>query len=435
MKNFNLFAATAIAALTLTTATAQNPYQFIKVTMTSNSNNPNQAPATMVMMFGQGENDSLTFPDAGNEGTWGRIDDNCFPFSKSADGYIITNFDARGELNKYTSVPFGFVSKNAAEIKVTAAVSNSIGDSVSFLPAYVWLEQISTGEKFSILGDTATFNVAANLNVAASIGFVTDFVLHAGPANYLNATEESCYNTADASVLFKTPNYNGATFELNNANGIVAAGTMSATDTTIYNLAAGNYVAIIRINNITVDSTNISVNPKNPIIADFSADYNSILIGQSVTFTDNSTGAVSYAWNFGDGNADSTAGTVAHTYYSSDYFTVTLTVTDSLGCTSTMTDGVAVNYANIQNPNIGQNRGNGQGRAVEMVNVNYSEGQIAVNSEAAVNVTITAVNGAVIFSGMQYNYNQSYNVPANGVYLVSVVDANGNKKVTTVTAL
>ena len=144
MKKINLFAATAIAALTLTTATAQNPYQFIKVTMTSNSNNPNQTPATMVLMFGQGENNALAFPDAGNEGTLGRLDDNCFPFSKSADGYIITNLDARQELDKYTSVPFGFVNKNAAEIKVVASVSNSNGDTVNFLPAYVWLEQIFT---------------------------------------------------------------------------------------------------------------------------------------------------------------------------------------------------------------------------------------------------------------------------------------------------
>jgi PKD repeat protein len=297
----------------------------------------------------------------------------------------------------------------------------------------VWLEQLSTGEKFSILGDTAKFNIPANL------GFATDFVLHAGPANYLIAAEESCYNTADASVLFKTPNFTGAAFELNDANGIIAAGTMSANDTTIYNLSAGNYVAIIRINNITLDSTDITINPKNPIIADFSADYNSILVGQTVTFTDNSTGAVSYAWNFGDGNSDSTAGTVAHTYNAVDYFTVSLTVTDSLGCSATMTDGVSVNFSTIQNPNISQNHSSGQGRAVEImnvnVNVNYTEGQISVNTQAAVNVTITAVNGAVIFSGMQYNNNQSYNVPANGVYLVSVVDVNGNKKVTTVTAL
>ncbi|MFM2017209.1 MAG: hypothetical protein RL007_865 [Bacteroidota bacterium] len=429
MKKINLFAAAAIAALTFTTATAQNPYQFIKVTMTSNSYNPNQSPATMILMFGQGENDSLAFPDAGTEGTLGRLDDNCFPFSKSADGYIITNVDARQELDSYTSVPFGFVNKNATEIKVIASVSNSNGDTVNFLPAYVWLEQLSTGEKYSILGDTAKFDLPSNIN------FATDFVLHAGPANYLIPTEESCYNTVDASMLFKTPNYNGAAFELKDANGIVASGTMSANDTTIYNLAAGNYVAIIRINNITVDSTDITINPKNPIIADFYADYNSIIIGETVTFTDNSTGAVSYAWNFGDGDSDTTAGTVSHTYIASDYFTVTLTVTDSLGCTSTMTDGVSVNYATIQNPNIGQNHGNGQGREVEMVNVNYTEGQISVNTESAVNVTITAVNGAVIFSGMQYNNSQTYNVPANGVYLVSVIDANGNKKVNTVTAL
>lgn len=428
MKNFNLFAAAALTVLTATTVPAQNPHQFVKVTMTSNSNNPNQQPATMVVMFGPGENDSLQFPDAGHEGSLGQIGNNCYPFSVTSDDYIVTNLDARGELNRYTAVPFGFVTKDSCEIKVIASVSNSNGDTVNYLPAYVWLEQISTGEKFSILGDTVKFNLPANL------GFASDFILHTGPANIISATEETCYNVADASILFKTPNYTGATFELNNSSGSVASGVMSGNDTVITNLAAGNYVAVIRINNVAVDSSDVTINPQNPLIADFIADYYSIIIGNTVTFTDNSVGGMTYAWDFGDGNSDTLAGTVLHTYLAAGSFNASLTISDTNGCTSTVSDVIEVNYSTIQNPNIGQNHISGQGRAVEMVSVNYAAGQISVNSESAVNVTITAVNGAVIFSGMQYNSNQQYNVPANGVYLVTAIDAQGNKKVTTVSA-
>jgi PKD repeat protein len=430
MKSINFIAAAALSVLTIGNVNAQTPYQFIKVTMTSNSNDSTQAPATTVVMFGQGENDSLAFPDAGNEGSIGRLNANVFPFSRTADNYIITNFDARGELDRYKAVPFGFVTKNAAEIKVTAIVSNSNGDTIFNLPGYVWLEQISTGEKFSILNDTAKFNIPANDN------FATDFILHTGPACITVSTEETCYNTADATVTLKTPNHSGSYFELKDANGIVASGNIAGTDTTIYNLPAGNYFSEILINNVKVDSSAFYINPKAPLIADFSADYNSIIIGNAVNFTDNSVGAASYLWDFGDGNSDSNPGSVSHTYAATGSYAVNLTIADANGCTSTVTDYVSVNYSSIAAPqtNVGHGNQSGQGRALE-TEVTYSEGAITVTAESNINITITAVNGAVIFSGTQYNSQARYNVPANGVYLVTAVDANGNKKVTTVTAL
>ncbi|MEL6694981.1 MAG: PKD domain-containing protein [Bacteroidota bacterium] len=50
---------------------------------------------------------------------------------------------------------------------------------------------------------------------------------------------------------------------------------------------------------------------------------------------------LTYAWDFGDNNT-STAFTPTHTYQSVDIFTVTLTVTNSLGCTATDVDSVQV---------------------------------------------------------------------------------------------
>lgn len=430
MKNFNLITAAALTVLTLCNANAQSPYQFIKVTVTSNSNNLSQAPATTVLMFGQGENDSLMFPDAGNEASIGHLSDDVFPFSVTADNFVITNFDSRSELNTYKAVPFGFVSKNPGEIKVIASVSNSNDDTVANLPGFVWLEQISTGEKFSILNDTAKFDIVANAN------FASDFILHTGPAFAPSFTTETCYNTNDATVTINTPNYPGSYFELKDANGIIASGYIAGTDTTITNLAAGNYSAEVNINNIPVDTTALTIDAKDPLIADFYADYNSIIIGNSVTLTDNSAGAMSYLWDFGDGNTYTTAGNVTHTYYSAGNFTVSLTVSDTSGCSVSMSDYIEVNYGTIANPQTNTGHGNpgGQGRAQE-TEVIYTEGTITVSAEQNVNVTITSVSGALIYSGVQNNATAKYNVPANGVYLVTCIDAQGNKNVTTVTAL
>ncbi|MBA3829629.1 MAG: PKD domain-containing protein [Taibaiella sp.] len=63
------------------------------------------------------------------------------------------------------------------------------------------------------------------------------------------------------------------------------------------------------------------------------------------TFSNSSTGAVSYSWSFGDGGS-STSTSPSHTYSSSGNYTVTLIATNSSGCNDT---AVSVNYINVNN--------------------------------------------------------------------------------------
>lgn len=66
--------------------------------------------------------------------------------------------------------------------------------------------------------------------------------------------------------------------------------------------------------------------------ADFSANpLASCLDNNSYTFTNNSTGAVSYLWDFGDGTT-STQNNPTHSYSLSGSFTVTLIATNAFGC-------------------------------------------------------------------------------------------------------
>jgi len=81
-----------------------------------------------------------------------------------------------------------------------------------------------------------------------------------------------------------------------------------------------------------------------PIIADFSYDVSEICQWETITFTDESTNAQSYAWDFGEGAAPATANTAGpHTVYYTmpGIKTVSLTVNGSL--TETKEDIIQVN--------------------------------------------------------------------------------------------
>jgi gliding motility-associated-like protein len=89
----------------------------------------------------------------------------------------------------------------------------------------------------------------------------------------------------------------------------------------------------------------ITINP-NPV-ADFrSLDTISCKAPHTVSFSDLSTNAVSWAWDFGDGNS-STLQNPVHTYNSLGNFTVRLIVTNSFGCTDTIRKNA---YIKIQKP-------------------------------------------------------------------------------------
>ncbi|MBU2915023.1 PKD domain-containing protein [Reichenbachiella agariperforans] len=78
--------------------------------------------------------------------------------------------------------------------------------------------------------------------------------------------------------------------------------------------------------------------PALPPAAAFSAEVDVF----EVTFINASTGAASYAWNFGDDSEGSTDQNVIHTYASPGSYNVTLTVTGEDGTTSEATNTVEI---------------------------------------------------------------------------------------------
>jgi PKD repeat protein len=81
------------------------------------------------------------------------------------------------------------------------------------------------------------------------------------------------------------------------------------------------------------------------VAADFSADDTTVVTGQTVTFTDLSTGGpTTWEWEWGDGEANGTTQNPTHTYATPGDFTVILTATN--GCGGSDTEG-KVNYINV----------------------------------------------------------------------------------------
>ncbi len=69
--------------------------------------------------------------------------------------------------------------------------------------------------------------------------------------------------------------------------------------------------------------------------AAFTVSAAEVMLGTPITFTNTSTGAVVYFWDFGDGAGNSTAMHPTYTYLNTGTFTTTLAARTIYGCTDT----------------------------------------------------------------------------------------------------
>lgn len=95
------------------------------------------------------------------------------------------------------------------------------------------------------------------------------------------------------------------------------------------------YVKFVVTYGCGVDSVFRVIHVENAIV-DFSADDVTVPENASVHFTNSSTGAVSYLWDFGDGTT-STLANPTHVYTTEGIYDVSLTATSSYGCVTSIT--------------------------------------------------------------------------------------------------
>lgn len=90
-----------------------------------------------------------------------------------------------------------------------------------------------------------------------------------------------------------------------------------------------------------IDTLNSSVEVYPLPVADFTS--NVVCLNTNTAFTDLSTDAINWQWDFGDGTAPGTGSTPLHLYSTAGDFDVELVVSNIYGCTDTITQTITVN--------------------------------------------------------------------------------------------
>jgi gliding motility-associated-like protein len=102
--------------------------------------------------------------------------------------------------------------------------------------------------------------------------------------------------------------------------------------------ATGAYTVTLQVqtNNGCKDTASVVVNLSPSILADYTPHGGAYHISEEIAFTNQSTGATSYMWNFGDGSSTSTTTDPTHAFGSSGSYSVTLIASNGLGCVDTV---------------------------------------------------------------------------------------------------
>jgi PKD repeat protein len=224
-------------------------------------------------------------------------------------------------------------------------------------------------------------------------------------------TLTACAETLTLSAL-PDGSFNTLIWEFDNGNGFMPVPDNADYDgvntpNLLLNTPAASAGLSFRLSAISscfppVYSSVIEVTSGAPPLPDFTVDLN----GLTATFSPVSMDAISYTWNFGDGNTSSSAG-VAHTYPSSGVYTVTLTVTNACG-TATSEQTITVGSAPV--PDFGVS-GSSSGCAPRSIGfVNQSTGTF--------DSLLWAFPGGTPASSTQPNPTIAYETP--GTYDVSL---------------
>jgi gliding motility-associated-like protein len=102
--------------------------------------------------------------------------------------------------------------------------------------------------------------------------------------------------------------------------------------------AIGVYTVTLQVqtNNGCKDTASVVVNLSSSILADYTPHGGAYHINEEIAFTNQSTGATSYVWSFGDGSSTTTATNPIHGFGSSGSYSVILMASNSLGCVDTV---------------------------------------------------------------------------------------------------
>lgn len=227
-----------------------------------------------------------------------------------------------------------------APVPTAESATVCFGDIASLTAAgatdFNWYTEISGGELLSsgatfetgtLFNDT-TFYVSNADNSFESIRVPVQVALAANPAIQVNGATKLCEGDEVELTVANADSYAWSNGESTQSIVVNAAGEYTVTVT---DAALGC--------NTTSEVVTIEVNPI-PTAA-FTSDKEAPGQGEAISFTDASTNAISWFWDFDDGNT-STEQNPTHTYTRAGDFEITLQVTNAEGCADLSTLSIEV---------------------------------------------------------------------------------------------
>jgi gliding motility-associated-like protein len=243
-------------------------------------------------------------------------------------------------------------------------VWNATNDSYRFTPAglggntlsYIWKE-LPSG---TVLGTGPTLNYfpAGNAQVTVDMQVTTNCdTIQAANRDTINVVVTG---SVDAGFTYEVRlGCNGDTVIFTNTSVSQAGGTplyiwnfddgtgsSVFSPTHVYSYQDTFRVRLIAVDNGCNDTMEALIDLRHPINAVFATNNDSICLGVPTVVSSNSSplGFVTHHWDFGNGDTLNTGTTVtgSYTYGAAGTYVITLTITDTLGCTDTATQTVYV---------------------------------------------------------------------------------------------
>jgi len=169
------------------------------------------------------------------------------------------------------------------------------------------------------------------------------FVLHFTPPAEIVTVNSTC--NGDGAINITQPGIANWNYAITDAQyNIVGSGILnSTTSVSVNQLEAGIYTLTLSDNMGYVVVKNITVGGANTIDATFTTSAPISEVYQDITFSNSTPNAVDYEWEFGDGTIITGVANPVYSFSEPGVYTVTLTVTNSDGCTSSSTQTITIN--------------------------------------------------------------------------------------------
>lgn len=267
--------------------------------------------------------------------------------------------------------------------------------------------------------------------IAGSLTPLDSTSLSFNMANWFAANGNSVLSSTGSVMMQNIGNYQNPSYLLNAGSPALAGASFTSPNLLDNHFTPTTYIgAFDGTNDWTACWANFDAQNENYNTPNYglNADASYSATDLAVTFTNSSVGAVSYSWDFGDGNSDITA-TPSHTYASSGDYTVVLTATNGV-CSSEYSFLVSVGFAGIEENSLISSLTMFPNPTAENVNLTFN-----AKENSSVSISIVDFAGKIVSQNNNYTVESGKNTISlqianleSGLYNVVVVSENGSAK-------